>query len=205
MLRWQQQATQNAITEAAELRKKLASAPAPIEKPERPDFALSSYHESAFDDYWPAPSTDLPPLPPAKNPGAIAALITLTVALAVIVVCVMFWASSGASAPWKPTPSVEPAASAHAGVVVPLSSVESSAAFSASLADLSDALSEFPGSLPVDLLWRASQRDPSCLLQWNDGSPAFLFGAGKPHPYPLSVAISRCADAVRRLRQPGSP
>jgi hypothetical protein len=210
LLKLQQQATQTAMDQIEELRKQVSSAhfsaqsdidglgkKAPeIVVPNRPAFA---------DQYWPAAPEEPPAIPP-KYTGAAAPMITLAVALAIIVSCVVFWASSGNPLPWRAHPPVAPTASLSTDVDAlsrsQSSEGERSTAFEGALADLNDSLALFPGKLPTDVLWEASREDSSCLLQWNGGYPSFLFGAGTPHPRSLAFAIDQCADAVRRLRSP---
>jgi hypothetical protein len=187
-----------------ELKKQLSSTHRPAQTDigeEAPEVVLPNI--PAFTgDYWPSAREELPAIAPTYT-GAVAAVITLAVALAIIVCCVVFWASSGNPLRWMAHPPVAPVASLPPEVDTPSRS-EPSTAFSVALSDLNDAFARSPGKSPRDLLWEASRKDSSCLLQWNDGSPSFLFGAGAPHPHSLAFTIGQCADAVRRLGSPNS-
>ena len=203
LLKLQQQATRAAMDQIEELKKQLSPPPAPDQTAidesaqKAPPIVLPSI-PAFVGDYWTASREELPELPP-KYTGAAAAVITLAVALTIIVCCVVFWASSGTPLPWTAHPPVAPTVSLPIPVDTP-PRAEPSTPFTLALGDLNDALALFPGKSPVDILWEASQHDSSCLLQWNDGSPSFLFGAGTPHPHSLAFTIGQCADAVRHLR-----
>ena len=210
LLKLQQKATQTAMDQIEELKKQLPSThfPAQTDIGEKASEVVLPNIPAFSQDYWPAAREEPPAIPPTYT-GAVAAVVTLAVALTIIVCCVVFWASSGNPLPWLAHSPVAPVAPVARVAPLPpavdtLSPVEPSTAFGVSLADLTDAFSLFPGKSPTDLLWEASRKDSSCLLQWNDGYPSFLFGAGEPHPQSLAFTIGQCADAVRRLRSPNS-
>lgn len=171
----------------------------PVEKV--PDVVLSVTPAPAF-EYRPAPPEEPPEISP-KYTGLVAAVITLAVALTIIVCWAIFWASSGHPLPWVEHPQVvvPPATSLPAAVHETYPDPPSTA-FAVAVAGLNDAFARFPGVSPNDILWEASRRDSSCLLQWNDGYPSFLFGSGSPHPSSLALTIGQCADAVRHLPPP---
>jgi len=68
--------------------------------------------------------------------------------------------------------------------------------FQSSLGGLNEALASYPGAAPEAVLKAVRKRDPgACPFEWNSGQPALVFG-GK---VPMSVALARCAQAVRNL------
>jgi hypothetical protein len=76
---------------------------------------------------------------------------------------------------------------------------EPGAAFTAALDRLDDAIDQFPGRSPEELLRLASDPKAGCLLQWNDRRPSVLFGDPKTGPTSLTSTLFHCAEAISSL------
>lgn len=76
--------------------------------------------------------------------------------------------------------------------------------FSSSASRLSGALDSVPGRSPEqifrELNARSSKDDPVCPIEWTGDQPAMVFSSGKSQIGSLDTALSRCAEAVERLK-----
>jgi len=72
--------------------------------------------------------------------------------------------------------------------------------FSGALDRLDTALLGFPGVKPESVLRAVYRNSKQCALLWNEGHPALLYGTGPMGQDGLASAVSRCAEAVERLR-----
>lgn len=205
MLREQYKAATRVMNTITELQTKFSLTQAQFEKIGRDYQATSSSVGPILPQFeLPVPEPEMTTAPfgnPAKRNLARTVVGVAAIVTALIGWGVVFWLLFI-------TPQAVEAPEAPAFIVAPGPRISDrlpynnpSAAFRMALAELDSALTDYPGKSPAELLREASQKDGSCLIQWNDGYPSLLFGSGHPHPKALSVMLAQCADAVRRLRE----
>lgn len=216
MLREHQQATLRAMHTAMQLQTRLTSAEAEVEKIEKK--YQNREASTKTEVVRTAPQRSLPRKEPAARRPAIPAkasprhrrakrrmvrrtVIAVAVSVTTIGLGVVVWAAFGTQQTVRVTDAPAPIASPPALVVESTSAPpDSSTAFTIAMDALDDALDEFPGRTPEDVLSEAAKKDRACMLQWNGGHPSLLFGNTRSRPNSLYLTIIQCANAVRRLR-----
>lgn len=179
-LREQQRATLRAMHTAFELQNQLTSARAEVENIER------KYRDRRHSPVVLAAARHRESQPGNLRRAMIALAVMATAGFA-------FWGVS--TPPDAPAPVISP----PPHIVDQVTALDSSAAFGEALSALDNALAAFPGRIPEDVLREAAQKDQACLLRWNNGHPSFVFEPQATRGNSLSLAIARCAEAVRLL------
>jgi hypothetical protein len=134
--------------------------------------------------------------------GAAAVATTLIVSAAVFGWSQMAAKSGPAGVTGEDAPQV--AGSSVTKSPIPAQFSGSQHGFQGALGDLNNALADFPERRPEDVLAEVRRRnsvsDPSvCAFAWNGGQPALLYG-GQNKSVSLGGTLTKCAQAVEKLR-----
>jgi hypothetical protein len=136
--------------------------------------------------------------------GAAAVATTVIVAAAVFGWSRMTAKTGPAPVVAEETSQVAGFSGTKASASIPTQFSGSQRGFQGALGDLNNALSNFPGRRPEDVLAEVRRRnsgsDPSvCAFAWNGGQPALLYG-GQNKSVSLGGTLTNCAQAVEKLR-----